>query len=202
MQHIEDAGGAPAPRYELPPIEAVRPPRCPKCRVPAGTPGALNLWGHGVRWRDVIVPGEEAGQRVRTWVWRFLCRNCDSTSSVSPSDVLSRYRYTLMAIVTAWLLAAAKPVGDGLDEEAVYAHVGVDRRVPGRDPDRAGKPRWRSLARWAASIPTWWPARPVVGETWRQRATTLVAGFLPGDGGRDGAVRRALAAHAAGGGAM
>jgi hypothetical protein len=37
---------------------------------------------------------------------------------------------------------------------------------------------------------------------WRQRAAALIAGFLPGDGERGGAVRRALAAHAAGGTAM
>jgi hypothetical protein len=135
-------------------------------------------------------------------VWRFLCGRCDRTCSVSPDDVLARHRYTLAAIVVAWFFAAPRPIGDGKDDEAVYALVGVDRRVPGPDPDRAGKPRWRSLSRWTASIPAWWPSRPVVGATWRQRAASLLVGFLPGDGGRGGATRRALFAHAAGGTAM
>lgn len=165
----------------------------------AGLPGARNIVGHGQRWRDVIAPGADV---VCAWVWRFLCCRCDRTCSVSADDVLARHRYTLPAILVAWFLAAPRPIGDGKDDEAVYALVGVDRRVPGPDPDRAGKPRWRSLSRWTASIPTWWPTRPAVGATWRQRATALIAGFFPGDGGRDGAVRRALAAHTAGGRAM
>ncbi|MDQ8155331.1 MAG: hypothetical protein P3B98_11785 [Gemmatimonadota bacterium] len=139
---------------------------------------------------------------VVTWTWRFLCRRCRTSWSVRPDEVLPRHRYTLAAIVVAWFLAAPRPIGEGKDDEAVYALVGVDRRVPGPDPDRAGTPRWRSLSRWTAAIPTWWPARPVVGAHWRQRATALIAGFIPGDGGRDGAVRRALAAHTAGGPTM
>jgi hypothetical protein len=184
---------------DLPVISAVRPAFCPHCGAIAGAPGHLNLWGHGSRSRAVIVPGARA---VRAWVRRFWCRCCGATCSVSAAEVLSRFRYTLAAIVTAWFLAAPRPIGDGLDEATVYAHTGVDRRVPGPDPDRAGNPRWRSLARWAARMPTWWPARPVVGATWRERATALVAGFIPGEGERDGAVRRALAAHTAGGRAM
>jgi hypothetical protein len=147
----------------------------------------------------VIAPGATI---VVTWTWRFLCRRCDTTWSVRPDELLARHRYTLAAILVAWFLATPRPVGDGKDDEAVYALVGVDRRVPGPDPDRAGTPRWRSLSRWIAAIPRWWPARPVVGTQWRQRATALIAGFIPGDGGRDGAVRRALAAHTAGGPTM
>ena len=177
----------------------MRPKFCPHCGVVAGVPGALNLWGHGKRCRRVIVPGEADRRVVFAWVWRFLCRCCGKTCSVSPTAVLARFRYTLAAIVTAWFFAVGPPIGDGHDDEAVYALVGVDRRVPGRDPDRAGKPRWRSLSRWTTSIPAWWPTRPAVGATWRQRAASLVSGFLPGDGGRIGAVGRALAAQASGG---
>lgn len=175
----------------------MRPANCPACGAIAGVPGALNLWGHGKRHRDVITTAAE--RLAPTWVWRFLCRRCGTTCSVSPPDVLARHRYTLTAILLAWFRAAKRPIGDGQDDAVVYALVGVDRRVPGPDPDRCGKPRWRSLSRWAASIATWWPSRPAVGSTWRLRATALLTGFIPGDDGRDGAIRRALAAHAAGG---
>lgn len=151
--------------------------------------------GHGKRWRDVILPEKTV---VTAWIWRFLCCRCERTCSVSPDEILARHRYTLAAILVAWFLSAPRPIGDNEDDEAVYALVGVDRRVLARE-FRAGKRRWRSLSRWTDSIPTWWPSRPVVGATWRQRATALIAGFIHGDGERDGAIRRALAAHTAGG---
>jgi hypothetical protein len=121
---------------------------------------------------------------------------------VRPDDVLERHRYALTAILTAWFLAVRPPIGDGHHDEAVYDLVGVDRRIPGPDPGRAGKPRWGSLARWAACISAWWPTRSTTGPTWRKRVVALLAGFIPGDGGRDGAIRRAVVAHAAGGSAM
>lgn len=185
----------------VPPIDAVRPPFCPHCGAPAGVRGALNLWGNGPRSRDVVVPGDEPGL-AQAWVRRFLCRRCDRSCSVSPPDVLARHLYTLSAILTAWFLAADPPVGDGLDDEAVYALVGVDRRLDSQEPGRSGRRRWRSLRRWLAAASTWWPTRPLIGSTWRQRAASLLVGFVPGDGGRDGATRRALSAHAAGGTAM
>jgi hypothetical protein len=167
--------------------------------VIAGLPGALNLWGHGARRRDVIVPGDDDHRLLATWVRRFLCRSCGVTCSVSAEGVLARHTYTLTAILTAWCYAVTSPIGDGQDDEEVYALVGVDLLDFGEERHRSGARRWRSLSRWTASIPTWWPARSAVGATWRQRATTLLAGFVPGEGGRGGALRRALAAHAAGG---
>jgi len=161
----------------------------------------LNLWGHGVRWRDVVVPGD-VPTVASVWVRRFLCRRCDETCSVSPPGVLSRHLYTLAAILTAWFLAVGPPVGDGRDDEAVYALVGVDRRSDEQESGHAGCRRWRSLRRWLDSASTWWPTHPQTGSTWRQQAGSLLVGFVPGDGGRGGAIRRALAAHAAGGTAM
>lgn len=185
----------------VPPIDATRPPFCPHCGVPAGVVGALNLWGHGVRTRDVIVPGDEPGLTT-VWVRRFLCQRCEETCSVSPPGVLARHLYTLSAILLAWFLAADRPVGDGLDDEAVYALVGVDRRAEGQEPGHAGRRRWRSLRRWMRSATRWWPTRPLLGSSWRQCAGSLLIGFIPGDGERDGAIRRALSAHVAGGTAM
>lgn len=191
----------PTGSYALPSIDAVRPVRCPSCGVGPRIQGALNLWGHGVRWRTVVVLGERP-RIASAWVRRFLCRSCGATCSVAPPGVPPRYLYVLATILMAWWDAAPHPVGDGLEDAAVYALRGVDRRKPGPEPGRAGRRRWRSLCRWAAMIPTWWPERPVIGACWRQRVALLIAGFLPGDGGRDGAVRRALLTHAAGGTAM
>jgi len=170
--------------------------------VIAGEPGAFNLWSHDIRWRGVILPGPDRTAVVQTWARRFLCVACKATCSVSPPEVLPRHIYTLPAIVLAWFHAVDEPLGDGLDDPAVYALVGVDRRVKTQETGHAGKRRWRSLRRWVGSAVRWWPTRPLAGTTWRQRAACLLVGFLPGDGGRDGAIRRALSAHAAGGTAM
>jgi len=186
---------------EAPPIDAVRPAFCPHCRAVAGVPGARNLWGHGGRWHDVVVPGDKP-TLAQVWTRRFLCRRCDQTCSVSPPGILPRHVYSLAAILTAWFLAAERPVGDGLDDEAVYALLGVDRWLETQESGHAGRRRWRSLRRWVACASTWWPTRPAIGATWRDRAASLLVGFIPGDGGRDGAIQRALSAHVAGGTAM
>jgi hypothetical protein len=170
--------------------------------VIAGEPGAFNLWSHDIRWRNVVLPGPKKAVIVPTWVRRFLCVACRATCSVSPPEVLPRHLYTLPAIILAWFHAVDEPLGDGLDDPAVYALVGVDRRVTTQETGHAGKRRWRSLRRWVGSAVRWWPTRPLAGTTWRQRAACLLVGFLPGNGGRDGAIRRALSAHAAGGTAM
>lgn len=185
----------------LPPIDAVRPPFCPQCGVPAGVRGALNLWGHGRRSHEVIV-GEDAPSLTTVWVRRFLCRRCDKSCSVCPYGCLPGHLYSLSAILAAWFLAAPRPVGDGLDDEAVYARIGVDRRADGQEPGHSGRRRWRSLRRWLRCASRWWPTRPLAGATWRQQAASLLVGFVPGDGGREGATRRAVSAHAAGGTAM
>lgn len=126
---------------------------------------------------------------------------CDTCCAVGPPDVVPRHLYALGAILTAWLLALAQPLGEGLDQVAVYARQGVDRRagVSSAELRRSGRRRWRSLGRWAARIETWWPARPVMGTTWRQTAHALLVGFVAGGGGRDGLRSRALAAHASSG---
>ena len=183
---------------DLPAIDAARPACCPHCGVPAGVVGTLNLWGHGGRMHDVVVPGDRP-TLAPMWVRRFLCRRCDRTCSVSPPGCLPRHLYTLAAILTAWFLAADRPVGDGLDDETVYALLGVDPRADGPEPFRSGGRRWRSLSRWLRSAATWWPTRPLTGSTWRQQVASLRVGFIPGEGGREGATRRAVSAHVAGG---
>lgn len=190
--------------FILPPTSAVRPSFCPHCRVIAGEPGAFNLWSHDIRWRDVVLPGLTDGRvvLVPSWVRRFICLRCDVTCSVSPPEVLPRHLYTLPAIILAWFRAVDAPLGDGLDDAAVYALMGVDRPLTTQEPGHAGNRRWRSLHRWMVAASDWWPTRPLAGITWRQQATCLLLGFVAGDGGRDGAIRRAVSAHVAGGTAM
>lgn len=168
----------------------------------SGVPGALNLWGHGVRWRVVVRPGPEQATLDVIAQRRFLCRPCGSTCTVAPADVLLRHVYSLQAMLTAWFLAVARPLGDGLDHDAVYARQGVDRRKAGPEGGRPGRRRWRSLSRWSKALATWWPTRPVTGRTWRERVAMLISGFLPGGDGRVGAIRRAVNAHAARGAAV
>ena len=185
-----------------PPIDSVRPTRCPHCLVPAGVPGALNIWGHGIRWREVVVLHGDGVRIDLACQRRFRCCRCGECCAVLPHGVIPRHIYSLAVIVVTWFLTVAPPIGDGLDDAAAYARHGVERRRAGSEPGRAGRRRWRSLRRWTRSVPVWWPTRTAIGATWRERAASLLTGFLPGDGGRDGATRRALAAHAVGGTAM
>jgi hypothetical protein len=77
--------------------------------------------------------------------------------------------------------------------------VGVDPREAGQEPGHSGRRRWRSLRRWLRCASRWWPSRPLVGATWREQAAALLVGFIPGEDGREGATRRAVSAHVAGG---
>lgn len=47
-----------------PPVAAARPPRCPSCQTQAVDGGRINLHGHGVRTRSVVILGrDELGVR-------------------------------------------------------------------------------------------------------------------------------------------
>lgn len=193
----------PAGSDTAPPIDAVRPGQCLRCGAGCGVPGALVIIGHGVRSHTVVMANDEdpRASLATTWSRRFKCKKCSGTFTIGPPGVLRRYLYSLGAILTAWLLALRPPLGEGLNQEAVYDHQGVDRRPQGPDPEpwRCGCRRWRSLMRWAAQIEAWWPTRPVSGTTWSARAAGLLHGFLAGGGGREGLRSRAITAHAGGG---
>jgi hypothetical protein len=131
---------------------------------------------------------------VVCWQRRYLCTRCGATTLVVPMGVLSRFVYTLGAILGALFAAAATPIGDGLDDRAAYERHGVDRLTEG-----VFGVRWSSLERWIGLAETWWPCRSLPSMPWRERASALLAGFLPGSGGRDGAIARGVLAHAAGG---
>ena len=168
-----------------------------------GVPGAWWIIGHGRRTHAVVAAndGEGSVSIETTWSRRFLCKKCRKTFTIGPPGILSRYLYSLAAILTAWVLAIRPALGDGLDQEAVYDRQGVDRRPgpPLPEKGRSGRRRWRSLMRWAGQIEVWWPTRVVLGTTWSARAEGLLLGFVLGGGERDGLRRRAIAAHVGGG---
>lgn len=149
---------------QLPDIDLVRPPSCPNCKQPARQGGRVWLWGHGSRWRSVVLPGTAPGRcrLVACWVRRFRCRQCHKTCSVLPDGVLLGFVYSAASMVAVWLGIAQPPVGQGLSHAEVYARQGVDRLH--REQHRSGQARWRSPQRWASQHLT---AQP--GTTWQQR---------------------------------
>ncbi len=114
---------------------------------------------------------------------------------VMPRGVMPRYLYTAGAIVMAFFLSSAGPVGDGCTDAEAYARQGMYRRTCWN----AAEPyRWRSLDRWAALARSWWPS--LVGGG----LTTLLISFLERSetGGRRGALTAAVGAHVQWGEAM
>jgi len=185
------------------PINEARLCACPGCEAPAHRNGRIVLQGHGCRTRLTVLPpsrGEQTARLVKARCRRFRCTDCKGTCTVPPPGVLLNFLYSLYAIACAWLEALHKPLGDALPELEVYAHQGVDRLTPSRH--RSGRPRWNSLRRWARRLPTWWPSRPLVGVTWRERVRCLVTGFLCEEGGddRSALVARLVASHVRHGG--
>jgi hypothetical protein len=136
-------------------------------------------------------------------VRRFECTVCGAAPTVLPRGVLPRHLYSLFAIVHGFWLAVAGPVGAGLDDEEVYARQGVDRR-PTDDAERhrTGVRRWRSLARWVARAAQWWPTVAIAGTTWRDRAASLLAAFVPSGEAPAAVVRSAVDRHAGRGAVM
>lgn len=161
-------------------IDEVRPRSCRRCGALGVVDGRVVLHGHGVRHRGVVLPGEEHARFIRVWVRRFRCTACEATCSVLPPGVIPGHLYSLFAILTAWFLATAPPIGEGLDDEEVYNRQGLDHLTP--EKYHNGRPRWRSLARWAGSLDVWWPARVVLGDIWRDRVRALIGGLQTAGG--------------------
>lgn len=178
-------------------IEHARPAACGRCHACNGLGDQVAIHGHGVRWRTVVIAGPDQAQLAIIGIRRFKCRRCGWSCSVPPIPIEPHHTYALAAMLTAWLLGLPRPLGDGLSERAVCALQGVDRRSG--DPISG---RWRSPRRWMRSIGRWWPMRPQGAVALELQASGLLYGFVPGDGTREGVIRRALRAHAAAGGHM
>ena len=154
------------------------------------------LHGHGHRQREVVVRpavGDQEALVVECWSRRYRCTNCSAVLTVLPPGVLPRFLYSALAIVTAFWVTEAAPVGEERTHAEAYAVQGMYRRP------RWTKPwpyRWRSLDRWRARLPQWWPGV--------QDASGLLVELLRRAGCRD--LRRVLAvsvrSHAQWGAAM
>lgn len=207
MSLIEVVQGELPSRLGPDPIDAVRPRKCEKCGAVAGEGTGLLFHGHGSRDIQLVVPGEDWKGKARMLLLscrRFLCKKCGATQIVYPKGVVPRHLYSLLAILTAWWFSVEPPLGKGLEEQEVYARQGVDRLKSGPEKNRTGKRRWASLSRWATKIDLWWPGRIVLGNTWRARVSSLLAGFAAEarEAGLPGMLARAVASHVGAGAAM
>ena len=108
--------------------------------------------------------------------------------------------YAVVAVVVLLRAIVGRPLGAGMTEAEAF------RLARGRDPSvseraRSGRPRWRSLRRWAARLPDFFPAVPTWPDGWRARAEALVVGLGPG-ADLPGLLEATVHAHRAGGLAM
>lgn len=129
-------------RAALPPVEQVRPARCPCCDA-ASRPlhGPLGMRGHGVRARQVCGPLEAGGapDEVTVPARRYRCSVCRAIVVVVPRGLLARRRYSAAAI--GWVLAR---VGlDGATTPVVRAEV-CRSAILGV----AAAERWLAPSRW------------------------------------------------------
>jgi len=154
---------------DLPGIDFVRPAACPHCAQPARAGGRLHLYGHGPRWRSVVIPAPMLGrcQLLICWVRRFRCQTCSNTCSVLPDGLILGFIYSCASMIAVWLGITRRPIGDGLSHEEVYALQGVDRLAC--EAHRSGRKRWRAPKRWAECHLIDQP-----GTTWKQRVQSFL----------------------------
>lgn len=122
----------------VPTVEAVRPGRCPRCKVASRRPGMrLGLVGHGLRDRQVRGPRTPSGppRTVTVAVRRFLCVECAAVVTVAPRGVTRRRHFGATAIGLALFLFGVL---------GLTARV-VQRAISDWGP---GGSRWRTLGRW------------------------------------------------------
>lgn len=141
----------------VPTVGDVRPSRCPACRRPSWHGSRVVLHGHGVRMRQVVVPPAfEDGLFVRVvecWQRRYRCTACGAITVVLPRGVLPRFLYSVAAIVVAFFLVSAPPIGAGMSDAQAYARQGMFATLS----SYAEEPyRWRSLGRWLGHATAWW----------------------------------------------
>jgi hypothetical protein len=126
----------------LPPVDLVRPARCPSCDAPSRPIGGpLGLHGHGLRERQIrgpLTPGGPA-KLVSVLARRYKCLSCRAIVLVVPRGVLPRRLYS--APVIAWVLAR---VGlEGATTATVRAEV-----CPSLILGPSAVERWLAPSRW------------------------------------------------------
>lgn len=195
MQDTESRSfGVEAWRVEsLPGVDDVRPARCRRCGRPSRRGRRVVLHGHGVRLRTVVVlPAlSKGGDRLcECWQRRYRCTACGAVAVVLPAGVMPRCLYSTAAVVVAFFLTAAAPLGRGHSHDEAYRRQGMYSRL---STGGQAEPcwRWRSLDRWAAMAGQWWPQ----GQGFA--VSSLLVGWIErsGGGGLAGQVRAALDSH-------
>jgi len=127
----------------LPPVDAVRPARCPFCDAasrPVG--GRVALVGHGLRQRRLWGPPSVDGapEDLELVLRRYRCRCCGAVIAVGPASVVPGRLYSATAIALAFALY-------GIEHAS---HPQVRRRVSPWRPSRRDPARtlWVTLIRW------------------------------------------------------
>jgi hypothetical protein len=164
----------------------------------------VGLHGDGIVRRTVLWPVQDASN---TWIIlpceaasrRFWCPNCASVTTVAHLGVGDRTSFAHLAIALILRWITAPPLGSGIAAGTVFHRV-RGRDLPGAERARPGRPRWRSIRRWADRLVTWWP-QFVATSSWREVVRVFVAWILPS---RDDTewLEAAMDAHRRGGTAM
>ena len=130
----------------MPSVDEARPGQCPVCGAasrPVG--GKLNLWGHGLRERQLRGPQEPTGpaQLVLLWTRRYQCQCCTAIVQVVPQGVLPRRYYAAPAIALALVLFALRglPAAQVRSRISPFGVVGATAA--------AG---WTTLVRWCRAL--------------------------------------------------
>lgn len=129
-----------------PDVATARPARCPVCEEPAQRPcGRTRLHGHAVRGRRLRGPlnAGGAGVEVELTLRRYACQACGAVITVGPRGLVSRRRYTLMAIAVALWLWAVRQLTDPEVRRAT---------CPVADTGLSRPERWTTLRRWARAV--------------------------------------------------
>jgi len=162
-----------------PPVEVVRPGRCPRCGAasrPEG--GGLQMHGHGLRERQLRGVLEPGGQPVIVVLLlrRFLCLVCGCVATVVPRGVVRGRLYSAGAIALALALFG---IGE-LSEAAVR-----ERSSPWKIVGPTAAKGWCTLRRWVRAIRSGrlWPGVAALREGWTVRAVARrVASVLAASG--------------------
>lgn len=126
----------------MPSVDEARPGQCPVCAAasrPLG--GKLNLWGHGLRERQLRGPQEPLGspQTVVLLLRRYQCQRCSAILTVMPQGVVPGRYYAAPAIALALVLFALRK----LPAAQVRKHTS-----PWRVVGDAAQDGWSTLVRW------------------------------------------------------
>ena len=134
---------------DLPNIDLVRPAACPRCADPARAGGRLHPYGHGPRWRSVVIPGSDLGRCrfVTCWVQRFRGLPLRQDLLGPRRWSAPRLTYSLASMVAVWLGITERPVGRGYrTRRSTPARAWTDSRSrptarvgSAGDPEAAGR---------------------------------------------------------------